>query len=405
MSSTYVIVGASLCGATAARTLRDAGFDGRVVVVGDELDRPYERPPLSKEYLQGTGTREALDVQSADWYGEHDVELMLGVAARRLDPGRRVVELADGTQLDYDRVLIATGGRPRHMKGVTHGDRILYLRTRQDADALAAHLQPDHRLAIVGAGFIGCEVAASARRRGADVTMLEITDVPLEHAVGVDVGEAIAAIHRDEGVDVRTGEQVVSVKQAGETVLLETSRTRLEADVVVVGVGIEPNVELVHGTDVRTDDGILVDQRCRTSVDGVFAAGDVARHYHPVFGRHLRVEHYDNAIKQGTAAAESMLDREIVFDDPHWFWSDQYDHTLQSVGVPGAWDELVLRGSLKDRSFTAFYLERGHVRAVFTLNRPKDVLRARKLVHSQAPVDPAQVRDESVDLRTLTKQR
>lgn len=396
-------MGAGLCGASAAEALRTRGFDGDVVLIGDEPHLPYQRPPLSKEYLQGREDAAALFVKPEDWYARHDVEVLVPAAVRRIDPVASEVEVADGTRVPYDRVLIATGGRPRRL--VEETERIRYLRTKGEADALAAHLEAGRSLVVVGAGFIGCEVAASARARGVHVTMLEAFEVPLERTLGADVGRLIGDIHREHGVDLRTGEQVTAITDTGGQVLVETGCARIEADAALVGVGLVPNIEMVEGTGVRVDDGIVVDEHCRTTTPGIYAAGDVARHHHPLFGRHMRVEHYDNAIKQGVAAAANMLDAGVVYDDPHWFWSDQYEHNLQSVGVADVWDEVVVRGSLESRSFAAFYLHEGRVRALLAFDRPKDALRGRKLVQTRTPVIADDVRDEAADLRRLTMKR
>lgn len=402
----YVIAGAGLCGAAAAVSLRVAGFDGPVVLVGEEPEPPYDRPALSKEVLQGTRRPDETFVHPHDWYAAQGIETRLGRRVTRIHPASRRVELEGGDSIPYERLLIATGGRPRLLAGVPPGERVLYLRTLDDARRLAERLVPGRRLLIVGGGFIGSEVAASARRLGVEVTLLEALDVPLSRALGFEIGEVIAQIHRDEGVDLRTGEAVVSVAETEGGVVVETTREhRLEAEAVVIGVGIVPNVEVVAGSGVEVDDGILVDERCRTALDGVFAAGDVARHHHPIFGRAVRVEHYDNARRQGEAAADNMLGRSRVFDDAHWFWSDQYDHNLQSVGVAHGWDQLVIRGSIAERRFTAFYLKDRRVQSVLALNRGRDIMRSRKLVHSQVPVDPDDLRDESVDLRRLTDRR
>ena len=401
MDRSYVVVGANLCGGTAVQTLRQEGFDGRIILVGEEPDLPYERPPLSKEYLRGEQSVERLFVQPASWYEDTGVERRLGTRAMAVDPGSRTVELSDGEHLAYDAVLLATGGRPRKLPGEPL-ERVLYLRTVRDADRIRSELEPGRHLVVVGAGFIGAEVAASARTLGLDVTCLELLEVPFEQALGQEMGRVYADIHREHGVDLRTGEGVESIEQTNGGVLVRTTRgAAIEGDAVVVGVGIEPNVELGESAGAKIDDGIVVDEFCRTSVEGVFAAGDVANHHHPVFGRHVRVEHFDNAIKQGAAAARNMMGKAEPYDDPHWFWSDQYDQNLQYAGHAASWDELVIRGSTEERNFVAFYIEHGVVLAALGLNRGKDVRRAMKLIRKGAKPDPGRLRDEGVDLRTL----
>jgi 3-phenylpropionate/trans-cinnamate dioxygenase ferredoxin reductase subunit len=283
----------------------------------------------------------------------------------------------------------------------TTGDRVLYLRTRRDADALRERLTPGERLVVLGGGFIGCEVAATARGLGVEVTVLEMANAPLERVLGREIGDVVADIHRAAGVDVRTGERVLSVTETPAGLRVTTDRRELECGFLLVGIGMVPNTEFLDGTPIACDNGVLVDEYCRTGVDGVYAAGDVAAHRHPLYGRRMRVEHYDNAIKQGAAAARTMLGDLVAYDDPHWFWSDQYDHHLQSVGVAHGAATVVLRGSLADRSFSAFSLDGERVLSVFALDRPKDIVVGRKLIRSGLPVTADQLRDESVDLRTL----
>ena len=401
MDRTIVVVGANLCGGTAVYTLRQEGFDGRIVLVGMEPELPYERPPLSKEYLRGEQSLDSLFLQPSSWYESNRVELRLGTRATAIDGKSRAVELTDGKRIEYDAVLLATGGAPRKFPGEPV-ERVLYLRTIEDAARIRSWLEPGRHLVVVGAGFIGAEVAASARTLGLDVTCLEILDVPLEHALGREMGRLYAEIHRDHGVELRTGEGVESIEQTDGGVLVRTTRgAAIEGDAVVVGVGIEPNIELGESAGAKIEDGIVVDEHCRTTVDGVFAAGDVANHWHPVFGRHIRVEHFDNAIKHGAVAARNMMGKVEAYDDPHWFWSDQYDQNLQYAGHAASWDEIVVRGSPEDRNFVAFYLDHGVVLAALGLNRGKDVRRAMKLIRSSAKPEVDLLRDEDVDLRKL----
>jgi 3-phenylpropionate/trans-cinnamate dioxygenase ferredoxin reductase subunit len=401
MDRTFVVVGAGLCGGTAVHTLRQEGFDGRVVLVGEESDLPYERPPLSKEYMRGEQSLDSLFLQPSSWYEDNGVEPRLGTRATVVDSRNRAIELSDGERVGYDALLLAAGGRPRQLPGEPLA-RVHYLRTVPDADRIRSELERGRHLVVVGAGFIGAEVAASARTLGLEVTCLEMLDVPLERALGKEMGQIYAGIHRDHGVDLRTGEGVESIEETDGGVLVRTTRgAAIEGDVVVVGVGIEPNIELGESAGARIENGIVVDEFCRTTVDGVFAAGDVANHWHPIFERHVRVEHFDNAIKHGAAAARNMMGKPERYDDPHWFWSDQYDHNLQYAGDAARWDEIVVRGSTDERSFVAFYLDDGAVLAALGLNRGKDVRRAMKLIRNRTKPDPALLRDEDVDLRTL----
>jgi len=400
---TFVVVGAGLAAASAVSALRTEGFDGRLVVFGDEFDLPYERPPLSKEFLRGETEFEAAVVRPAEWYAENDVDLRLGGRVEAVDPAARSVTIAGEETVSYDRLLLATGGRNRPVPFPGGDlDGVLQLRTRRDAERIREAARGGARVAIVGAGFIGLEVAASLRSLGAEVEIVEVFGRPLERVLGPEVGAVFEAIHRDHGVVFHMGEHVERLEGAGRVERLVTSEgTTLDCDVVVVGIGIAPNVELAVDGGLDVDNGVLVDERLAASAPGVFAAGDLANHAHPLFGRRIRVEHYDNAIKQGVAAARAMLGGEEPFADVHWFWSDQYEHDLQYVGFADRWDEIVVQGSLEERSFVAFYLRDGIVDGVGGLGRGREVRRARDLVRARRPVDPAALRDEDVDLKAL----
>jgi len=399
---TFLVVGANLTGGAAVRTLRDEGFDGRIVLVGEEPDPPYERPPLSKEVLRGERPFESALLVPPEWYEEQEIELRLGERVTGLDVADRTVTFASGEGLGYDRLLLATGARNRVLR-VPGADLpgILSLRTRADAEAIRSAAAGSSTAVIVGAGFIGLEVAASLRTLGLHIEVLEALSGPMLNALGPELGEVFRRIHEDQGVRLRFGDGVEAFDGDGRVERIRsTSGRTVEADLVVVGVGVSPNDELAVAAGLEVGDGVLVDAELRTSAEDVFAAGDVACHLHPLFGR-IRVEHWDNALKQGAAAAGAMLGRGEPFDDVHWFWTDQYEHELQMAGVAHAWDELVVRGSLEDRTFVAFYLQRGIVRAVAGLGRPKDVRRARPLIRAGRPVDRAALRDEDVDLRRL----
>ena len=397
---TAVIVGAGLAGGSAASTLRQEGFDGPIVLLGAEEHPPYERPPLSKEFLRGEQALADVYLRPAGWYGENEIELRTGVRAERIDPGAHEVELEGGERIRFDMALIATGARNRRfpIPGLDL-EGVLDLRTVADAERIQRAAQPGARAAVVGMGFIGAEVASSIRSRGVEVTAIEPFETPLFRVLGPDVGRVVEAFHRDHGVDMRFGETVDRF-EGGERVkaVVTKSGLRVECDFAVVGVGVQPNVEIAEGLEV--DNGIVVDATLRTSAPDVWAAGDVARHDHPVFGP-VRVEHFDNALKMGPAAARNMLGARAVFDDPHWFWSDQYEMNLQMAGFAMTWDDLVIRGSLEERSFTGFYLAGGVLRSVVSVNRQRDVRRAMPLVKAAIRPDPAQLRDEDVDLRTL----
>lgn len=403
MTETHVIVGASLAGATAAATLREEGFEGRVVLVGAEPEVPYERPPLSKGYLTGQEPKEGFLVRPPGFYEEQRIETMFGVPAEHVRPAERVVELANGERLGYDKLLITTGARNRRfpIPGIDL-EGVLDLRVLSDADRIRAAARPGSHAVVVGMGFIGSEVAASLRRLGVEVTAVEAAGVPLAHVLGEEIGGVLEGIHRDQGVRLILGDRVVAFEGQDrvERVITANGR-RIDCDLVVMGLGVEPATDVVAGTDVAVEDGILVDELSRTSVEGIYAAGDVANHYHPVFGRRVRVEHWQNALKQGAAAARSMLGRGDPYRDVHWFWSDQYEWNIQYAGFHTSWDALVVRGSLTERDFVAFYLNEGRIDAAVAVNRAKDLRRTIPLIEARREVDPTSLQDGSLDLRTL----
>jgi 3-phenylpropionate/trans-cinnamate dioxygenase ferredoxin reductase subunit len=399
----FVIVGASLAGATAAATLRENGFDGNITLVGAEPQPPYERPPLSKQYLRGETPFAKALVRPATFYDDHRIEALLGVHATRVEPAERTVDLETGRSVRYDKLLLATGVRNRQppIPGLEL-EGVLDLRSVGDADALRRHIAAGRRAVVIGMGFIGCEVAASLRQMGVEVVAIESSPTPLFRVLGEDVGAVVARIHRDHGVETIFDDLVLRFEGHGrvERVITKSGR-RLECEFAVVGVGVEPVVDFLAESGIGIDNGILVDEYCRTTVDGIYAAGDVANHWHPVFGRRMRVEHWQNAMQQGVAAARSMLGTGQPYDAIHWFWSDQYDANLQYAGFHHEWDRLIVRGSLEPHSFIAFYLNRGRIDAVVALNRGKDVRRAMPLIRSRGFVDPGRLKDEDVDLRSL----
>jgi len=300
-----------------------------------------------------------------------------------------------------DAFLLATGSRARRLPGV-EGERVIYLRTLDDATRLREYLRPGARIVLVGGGFIGSEVASTARGAGADVTVLEALEVPFERILGRQMGELCAGLQRDHGVDLRTGQTVESVEVADSGVAVRTGAGDvIEGDVVVIGIGTVPNVEVAERSGIDVDGGVLVDEYCRTSVENVWAAGDVVNAWQPSLGRRLRVEHFDNASKQGMAAAKNMLGQTTAYDDPHWFWSDQFGLNLQQSGVAERWDQIVVRGSVEDRDFMAFYLDAGVVRAAFAIERGADMYVAQQMILAQAAPDPAKLVDEAVELAEL----
>jgi 3-phenylpropionate/trans-cinnamate dioxygenase ferredoxin reductase subunit len=399
---THVIVGASLAGAKAVEALRAEGFEGRIVLVGEELERPYERPPLSKDYLRGEAEREKVYVHPAGFYEEHDVELLTGTTVERIDTAAQTVSLGD-IPLHYDRLLIATGSEPRRLDVPgAELDGVLYLRTLADSDALAARLRAGGRVVVIGAGWIGAEVAASARQMGLDVALVEMAAVPLERVLGPEVGAVYADVHRSHGVQLVTGARLEAFEgsSAVERVRLAGGST-LDCDFVVVGVGVMPRIALAEQAGIAVGNGILVSQRLETSVAGVFAAGDVASAYHPFFGRKLRVEHWANALNQPVAAARAMLGKDASYDRLPYFFSDQYDVGMEYTGHAADWDEVVFRGDPASREFIAFWLRGGRVLAGMNVNvwDVTDAIKA--LIQSREVVAVARLRDPDVPLDEL----
>lgn len=393
---TVVLVGGGQGSAAAARALRRRGYDGAVVVIAGEPHRPYQRPPLSKEYLT-TGDASSLELLPEQYCSANAVEVRTGVRAVKLSTADGTVVLDDGSSIRADAVLLATGARARRLPGVD-GDGIHYLRDRDDTDRLRPQLVPGRRLVVIGGGFIGAEVASAALERGAAVTLLEAGRVPLGQAVGLRLGEACARLQRAAGVDVRVGTAVQGVRREAGQLVVATSRGDVEADVVVVGIGAVPNVELAADSGIEAGDGVLVDERCRTSQDRVFAVGDVASHTHPGVGRRIRVEHFDNASRQAAVAARNILGDDVTYDEPHWFWSDQFGHNLQHVGHPGAHDRMVVRGSLEDDAWTAFFVAGDRVTAAFAVDNGADIAAARELIAMRARPADEVLADPDTDL-------
>lgn len=409
----FVIIGASLAGASAAAALREGGFDGTVELIGAEPQLPYNRPPLSKGYLRGQERFEDQLVNPADYYTQHDIKLRLGVRVTRVDPGRKVVGLDGGEEVPYDRLLVATGGRNRTL--TTPGAElpgIFQLRTVEDCDRIRAVARSGARAVVIGLGFIGSEVSASLRQMGLAVTAIEGHPVPLARVLGNEVGTVLAEIHREKGVELVMEDAVSAFEGAGRLERLRTKGGRtLECDLVVAGIGIAPNSELLAGAGAAVDNGILVDALCQSSLPGVYAAGDVANHLHPLFGR-LRVEHWNNGFQQGRAAARTMLGGTQPYDYLHSFWSDQYEHLLEYVGYATHWDRVVFRGDPGSRKFLGFFLKDGTLRAAMGLNRGGDPEDAKtegelklvaKLIRARVPVDPKRLADETRELPSVAE--
>jgi len=368
-----LVLGGGLAGANAALELRRLGFDGRVTVVGAEAHLPYQRPPLSKTFLRGTARFEELLVATQEDYDRAGVELLLGRRAAALDAERRRIRLEGGEELAYDRLIVATGGRKRRLPFAGAGlAGVFDLRSVEDSERIREAARTGRRAAVIGLGFIGCEVAASLRMLGLEVVAIDPGPAPLARVLGPEVGAAIAGLHRREGVELLLGDGVERLegRQRLERLVTKSGR-RLECELVVAGIGIEPDVDLLTAAGARISNGVEVDERCRTSLPAVFAAGDIADHLHPLFGR-IRVEHYNNAEKQGRAAAAAALDRETTYDYVHSFWSDQFDQSLEYVGYAAAWDRIAIDGSLEGLDFMARYYRDGRLLAAAAIGRGGD---------------------------------
>jgi 3-phenylpropionate/trans-cinnamate dioxygenase ferredoxin reductase component len=405
----FVIVGAALAGGSAAAALREGGFEGEITLIGAETQLPYNRPPLSKGYLRGQDKFEDQLVNPAAFYTEQRIGLRLGVRATAIDPGRKLVALEGGETMPYDRLLVTTGGHNRTV--TTPGGQlpgIFQLRTVEDCDRIRAAAVPGRRAVVIGLGFIGSEVTASLRQMGVEVTAVDGNPVPLARVLGPEVGAVLAAIHREKGAELVLEDAVAAFEGSGRVERVRTKKGRMLAcDFVVAGIGIVPNTDLLATAGAKVDNGVLVDEHCRTTLPDVYAAGDVANHLHPLFGR-LRVEHWNNGYQQGRAAARAMLGGTEPYDYLHTFWSDQYEHTIEYVGFAADWDRLVFRGEPASRKFLGFYLKDGIVRAVVGLDRggdPEDpkneseLRAAATLIRERVRVDPARLGDESANLR------
>jgi len=401
----FVIVGGSLAGAEAAAGLREGGFDGRVMLIGSEPWLPYARPELSKGYLMGRKTMSDMQVRPPDFYSDMGIEVMTSTTVTAVDPVSRLLQLEGGASLGYERLLLATGASPRpldvpggHLQGV------LSLRTVSDADVLREGILRADRVVVVGSGWIGCEVAACARMLGAEVAMVSPDPYPLFAVLGPQVGAVLRDLHVDHGVALHLGASVEAVVGTERAQGVRTADgTTVVGDLVVVGIGAAPRDGLARRAGIEADDGILVDEYLRTSDPWVFAAGDVASAWHPLLGARLRVEHWDNAIKQGRAAAANMLDARSAYTQRPFFFSDQYDLALEYRGHARSWDQLVFRGDPASGAFLAFWLQDGRVLAALNANvwDQADALDA--LLASRGTPDPQRLADPGVDLADLVE--
>jgi 3-phenylpropionate/trans-cinnamate dioxygenase ferredoxin reductase subunit len=401
---TFIILGASLAGAKAAEELREQGFDGNVVLVGSELERPYERPPLTKDYLRGESEREKAYVHPERFYDEHDIELLSGVTATGIDPAASTVTLDNGRELHYDRLLLTTGAQPRAIT-VPGADLegIHYLRTLDDSDTLRTRLDAGGgRVVVVGGGWIGSEFAASARQKGLEVALVDPLELPAARLFGEEVGAFYRDVHAQHGVELLLGDGVREFEGDGAVSRVRTTGGKtVECDFVVVGIGVAPRVDLANAAGITIDNGIVVDERLRSSAENVFAAGDVANAWHPFYKQQIRVEHWANALNQGPAAARAMLGEEAGYERLPYFFSDQYDVGMEYSGHATEWDEVVFRGSRDSGEFVAFWLQGGRVVAGMNVNVWDVNQHVQELIRSRARVNTAELADPDTALESL----
>jgi 3-phenylpropionate/trans-cinnamate dioxygenase ferredoxin reductase component len=405
-SSTFVIIGGGLGGAKAAEALREKGFDGHIVLCAEEGQLPYERPPLSKEFLAGKKSLSDFTVHDSAWYRENEIDLRLGARASSVDRAAHTVELPDKVTVKYDKLLLATGSRSRRLP-IPGSDAagVHYLRTFEDASALNSALSEGPSLAVVGAGWIGLEVAASARQRDVNVTVVETAKLPLIGALGEEVGSVFATLHRDHGVDLRLQSQVKEITTADgkATGLRLGDGSKVAADAVLVAVGARPNVELAEQAGLSTGDGgVLVDVSLRTSDPDIYAVGDIAAAEHPLFGGRIRTEHWANALKQPAVAAAGMLGEQAEYTELPYFFTDQYDLGMEYAGHAPTYDRVVFRGDVDGREFVAFWLDAGNrVLAGMNVNIWDVLDDVKSLIRSKSAVDPDQLADPQVPLGEL----
>jgi 3-phenylpropionate/trans-cinnamate dioxygenase ferredoxin reductase subunit len=400
-----VIVGAGQAGFWAARTVRTQGYDGALVLVGNETHPPYERPPLSKQILKGNAEPPSAWLATPDQLAELKIELLAERTATALDRNRRSIELSDGTRIGYDRLLLSTGARPRRLQLPGESDApVFYLRDIADSLALRARLLPGKRVLVVGGGLIGLEVAAAAVARGASVTVIEAAARLMARVVGPEISAFIEGVHRRHGTTILTGAWPERIERAGDAcrVVCRDGLT-CEGDLIVIGVGIIPNAELAAAAGLKADNGLWVDEFCRTEDPHIWAAGDLTNHLNPLLGRRIRLETWQNAQNQAIAAARNMLGAAQPYAEIPWGWSDQFEVNLQVLGAPLSFDHAVTRGDPAGGSFSVFHLEEDRLAGVNAVNAPKDIAVARRLMAAGGRVDARTLADPSVPLRSLLK--
>ncbi len=404
-SERFVVIGAGHAGGRAVEAMRNAGFEGEIVLIGDEPHLPYERPPLSKEVLQAKPNYEFSFIRPREYFDEQNIELMIGVSASAIDPAAKTVSLANGQTVFYDKLLLTTGGRVRKLS--IPGSELTgthYLRTLDDANALETALGEDLNLVVVGGGFIGLEVAASARQRGCAVTVLEIADRLMGRGVPPSVSSYFFDLHRGKGVDIRLSSGIERI-EGTDTVSGVTTQLGelLTAGAVVIGVGIIPDTGLAEDAGLDVEDGIVVDEYCRTSALDIYAAGDVTRHHNTYAGKGIRLEAWQCAQNMAIAAAKIMCGDETPYSEVPWMWSDQFDTNLQVAGVPDSWDDIVMRGDPSEGAFIGFVRGDRGISGAIAINQPREMRLARRMMASGKSYTADELADEAVSMRELSK--
>jgi 3-phenylpropionate/trans-cinnamate dioxygenase ferredoxin reductase component len=402
--SRCIIIGASHAAAQLAPALRQQGWDGSILMISNEYCLPYHRPPLSKDFLADEKTSEQILIRPAAVYNKFDIDITMGVTAEAINRTKKQLLLKDGAVLDYDKLVLTTGARVRKLDiSGPNLDGVFYLRDLNDAQQIKKFTGVDKRALIIGGGYIGLETAAALRKLGMEVTVLEAQPRILQRVTAPEVAEFYTRIHKEEGVEIVTGVQAVSISGDTQVKLVQCQNgTEYEADIVIIGVGVIPNTELAEHAGLRTDNGIVVDKYARTSDEDILAAGDCTSHYNPIYKRHLRLESVQNALDQASVVANTICGNLNPYSALPWFWSDQYDLKLQIAGLSHGYSDVVMRGDIKrNRNFAAFYMHQGKLLAVDTVNRPQEFMIGKRLILQGNQVERAQLEDESMPLKTL----
>lgn len=403
MSNTVVIIGAGHAAGQTAASLRQKGFTGRIVMIGDESYLPYQRPPLSKAFLAGELELERLFFKPEKFWPEHDVETRLNTRVEKIDRNTKTLSLNDGETVGYDKLVLATGSRVRELPIPGHElAGVHYLRSISDVDAFRPAFKAGARLVIVGGGYIGLEVAAVGRKTGLDVTVLETESRVMNRVVATEVSEFFQQMHTEEGVHLELGRRVQEIRGDGKVEEVSCADGfSVPADICIIGIGIIPNTELAEAADIKCSDGIVVNEFCQTSDPDIYAVGDCTRHPNPLLGRYVRLESVHNAVEQGKTAAASIVGEPVAYAQVPWFWSDQYDVKLQITGLTEGYDQFVMRGDPGERSFAAFYLQNGKLLAVDAINSPREFMLGKKLITAGARFDIAELSDTENDFKAL----